>query len=78
MFWVCSNKKLFWISGAIEGIKFYIEPDLSKLSDIKIWEAAAVQIFFSLSVAGGGLITLASYNPFKNNVIRYGIVYYNS
>ena len=57
--------------GAIDGIRFYIIPDLSRLSDIKVWEAAAVQIFFSLSVAGGGLITLASYNPFKNNVIRY-------
>ena len=56
--------------GAIDGIKFYMVPDLSRLSDIKVWEAAAVQIFFSLSVAGGGLITLASYNQFRNNVIR--------
>lgn len=58
------------LPGAIDGIRFYVVPDLSRLSDIKVWEAAAVQIFFSLSVAGGGLITLASYNKFKNNVIR--------
>ncbi len=45
-------------------------PDWSRLSDIKVWEGAAVQIFFSLSVAGGGLITLASYNRFNNNVLR--------
>jgi len=58
------------LPGAIDGIRFYMIPDLSRLSDIKVWEAAAVQIFFSLSVAGGGLITLASYNKFHNNVIR--------
>jgi len=58
------------LEGAYEGIKFYVVPDWSRLSDIKVWEAAAVQIFFSLSVAGGGLITLASYNKFHNNVIR--------
>jgi len=62
--------KAVTLPGAIDGIRFYIIPDLSKLSNIKVWEAAAVQIFFSLSVAGGGLITLASYNKFENNVIR--------
>jgi solute carrier family 6 amino acid transporter-like protein 5/7/9/14 len=35
-----------------------------------VWEGAAVQIFFSLSVAGGGLVTLSSYNKFHNNVVR--------
>ena len=58
------------LDGAYDGIKFYMVPDWSRLSDIKVWEAAAVQIFFSLSVAGGGLITLASYNKFHNNVVR--------
>jgi solute carrier family 6 amino acid transporter-like protein 5/7/9/14 len=58
------------LPGAYDGIKFYMVPDWSRLSDIKVWEGAAVQIFFSLSVAGGGLVTLASYNKFHNNVVR--------
>jgi SNF family Na+-dependent transporter len=58
------------LDGAYDGIKFYMVPDWSRLSDIKVWEGAAVQIFFSLSVAGGGLVTLSSYNKFHNNVVR--------
>lgn len=58
------------LPGAYEGITFYMVPDWSRLSDITVWEGAAVQIFFSLSVAGGGLITLASYNRFHNNILR--------
>lgn len=33
----------------------------------QVWGDAAVQIFFALSPAWGGLITLSSYNKFSNN-----------
>jgi len=58
------------LEGASAGISFYLKPDFSRLSDINVWKDAAVQIFFSLSVAGGGLITLSSYNRFHNNIVR--------
>lgn len=37
---------------------------------IKVWGDAAVQIFFALSPAWGGLITLSSYNKFSNNCYK--------
>lgn len=58
------------LPGASLGINFYLVPDWSKLSDVSVWNDAAAQIFFSLSVAGGGLVTLASYNKFHNNILR--------
>ncbi|XP_053385805.1 sodium- and chloride-dependent glycine transporter 1-like [Mercenaria mercenaria] len=58
------------LDGHVEGIKFYLTPDVSKLADAKVWSDAAVQIFYSLSACSGGLIAMASYNNFKNNVLR--------
>lgn len=58
------------LEGAKDGIEFYLKPDISKLNDGKVWSAAATQIFYSLGVAFGGLMTMSSYNKFNNNILR--------
>jgi len=56
--------------GAWIGIKFYIKPNLAKLSEISVWSDAAVQIFYSLGAAWGVLLNYSSLNKFNNNVYR--------
>nr|XP_014351735.1 PREDICTED: sodium- and chloride-dependent neutral and basic amino acid transporter B(0+)-like [Latimeria chalumnae] len=57
------------LEGAQDGISYYIgkQSDFSKLRDAEVWKDAAGQIFYSLSVSWGGLISLSSYNKFHNN-----------
>lgn len=58
------------LPGASNGIWFYLTPNWSQLTKAQVWGDAAVQIFFALSPAWGGLITLSSYNRFTNNCYR--------
>ncbi|XP_063875983.1 sodium- and chloride-dependent glycine transporter 2-like [Scylla paramamosain] len=63
------------LEGASLGIDYYfLKPDWSRLADTEVWSDAAIQIFYSLGSSYGGLITLASYNKFKNNCMRDAIV----
>ena len=62
------------LEGSIDGITYYVTPDFSKLGDIDVWVAALNQIFYSLGVSFGGLVTLSSYNKFDNNCHRDAIL----
>ena len=39
----------------------------------QVWIEAALQIFYSLGVGFGGLLTFASYNTFHQNIYRSGL-----
>jgi len=57
------------LSGAIEGIKFYMGTvNLSALKNPSVWKDACTQVFYALSYCSGGLITMGSFNNFNNNV----------
>ncbi|KAF7287461.1 hypothetical protein GWI33_001427 [Rhynchophorus ferrugineus] len=62
------------LPGAIDGILLYLRPDWSKLLEVNLWASAASQTFYSFGIACGSLITLASYNNFKNNCIRDAVI----
>ncbi len=56
------------LDGAFEGVKYYLTPEWSKLLEAKTWLAAYGQIFFSLSLAFGVMITYASFLPKKSDI----------
>jgi NSS family neurotransmitter:Na+ symporter len=55
------------LDGAMEGLKFYLYPDFSKLSGNAILLAMG-QAFFSLSLGMGAMLTYGSYLPAKENL----------
>ncbi|XP_016991490.1 sodium-dependent nutrient amino acid transporter 1 isoform X1 [Drosophila rhopaloa] len=56
------------LPGAIDGIIYFFKPQWSELLNPLVWYAAVTQVFFSLAICFGTLITYASYNNFNRNV----------
>lgn len=52
--------------GAMDGVSFYMKPDWKYVQKPKIWTQAATQIFFSLSISMGGLMTFGSKKNFQD------------
>jgi len=62
------------LEGASEGLAVYLRPDFSKLSDKQIWIDAFSQIFFTLSLGFGIMITYASYLPRKVEIVKDALI----
>ncbi|KAL3980872.1 peroxin-5 [Sarotherodon galilaeus] len=62
------------LPGANDGLIYLFTPNWETLKNPKVWLDAATQIFFSLSLAFGGLIAFSSYNPQKNNCERDALI----
>ncbi|WP_167142739.1 sodium-dependent transporter [Canibacter zhoujuaniae] len=60
--------------GAVDGLNAFFTPDFSQLGKPQIWVAAYGQIFFSLSVAFGIMITYSSYQKRRANMASSGLV----
>eukprot|EP00058_Branchiostoma_floridae_P021219 XP_002606709.1 solute carrier family 6, member 8 [Branchiostoma floridae] len=55
------------LDGAADGLFFYLNPDLERLKDHKVWIDAGTQIFFSFAIGVGCMTALGSYNKFHND-----------
>jgi len=58
------------LDGALDGIIWYLRPDLKKLKNTQVWLDAANQVFYSYALCKGMIITMGSYNNYKYNSYR--------
>jgi NSS family neurotransmitter:Na+ symporter len=66
--------RALFLDGAADGLNALFTPDWEALGDPNVWIAAYSQIFFSLSIAFGIMITYASYRKRKSNLTGPGLV----
>ncbi len=66
--------RALFLDGAAEGLNALFTPDFAALADPSVWIAAYSQIFFSLSIAFGIMITYASYRRRRSNLTAPGLV----
>ncbi len=62
------------LEGASVGLNTLFTPEFERLKEPKIWLAAYSQVFFSLSVAMGIMITFSSYLPKDSDVVNTAFI----
>jgi len=62
------------LEGATKGLQWLFRPDFSAILNYRVWTAAYGQIFFSLSICFGIMITYASYLPERSDINNNGMI----
>lgn len=58
------------LPGAIDGMVYYLRPDVQALLNPEVWVAALTQIFFSLSLGIGVMIAYGSYEKTTSDIVK--------
>jgi len=58
------------LPGAIEGISFYLKPNISELAQPKVWVMAGSQVCFSYCICFAVLVAYGSYSPFNSDCYK--------
>ncbi len=58
------------LEGAAAGLDYFFKPDFKKLLQPSVWIGAYGQIFYSLSICFGIMLTYASYLPEKSDLVN--------
>ena len=66
--------RALFLDGAADGLNAFFTPDWSVLTNTSVWIAAYGQIFFSLSIGFGIMMTYASYLKPRTNLTGTGMV----
>lgn len=66
--------RALFLDGAAEGLTALFTPDFAALANPDVWIAAYSQIFFSLSIAFGIMITYSSYRRRRSNLTAPALV----
>lgn len=62
------------LDGIFEGLKYYVAPSFERLTEYSVWQAAAVQIFFSLGPGFGVLLSYASFTNTDDHVASTALI----
>jgi len=66
--------RTIFLPGALDGLAFYLRPNFVALLDFEVWMAAVAQVFFTLSLGFGVMITYASYEDKKSDIVKSALI----
>lgn len=66
--------RTIFLPGAMDGIRFYLTPNFDALFDLDVWMAAITQIFFTLTLGFGVMITYASYQSKTSDIVKNALI----